>query len=75
MKHYKRNPQTGEYDIPCTPRENLVATARNGWISRSEEAQILARMDSLTEEESKIECRGLDELIKSRIAEWRFYCT
>lgn len=71
--HLKFNPQTGEYDIPCTWVESLKATAENSWIPRWRKEEVLKIADALTEEEAKRMCKKLDKEIQGSIEEWRMY--
>lgn len=71
--HFKFNPQTKEYDTPCTWVESLKATAKNSWIPRWRKEEILKIADTLTEEEAKRMCEELDKEIQRSIEEWRMY--
>lgn len=71
--HSKFNPQTGEYDVPCTWAESLKATARNAWIPWWRKEEVLKAADALTEEEAKRMYEELDKEIQRSIEEWRMY--
>lgn len=70
-RYFKYNPETDQYDIPCSWKENVIYTSENTWLPKWRREEVKKLVEDMSESEAEQLCNELEKEIEWAINEWR----